>query len=86
MATFEDRYRPNMEVCNFLILSFPLSFNYAFFFFLSFFLDGWQKEEAMKLVRDAIAAGVLNDLVRGLQSKKLGWTLGSVLYCHNIMN
>lgn len=36
MATFEDRYRPDME-----------------------------RDEAMKLVRDAIAAGILNDLGSG---------------------
>merc|ERR1712150_109163 len=36
MATFEDRFKPNME-----------------------------REEAMKLVRDAIAAGIFNDLGSG---------------------
>ena len=52
MAVFESRYRPNMEVNilrNIKALSVPHT---------------QQVGEAKELVRDAIAAGIFNDLVR----------------------
>ena len=52
MATFEDRYRPNMEVSRTDVII----TTYLFVFVL-------QRDEAMQLVRDAIAAGIFNDLV-----------------------
>ena len=52
MAVFESRYRPNMEVSvlqNITALLIPHT---------------QQVGEAKELVRDAIAAGIFNDLVR----------------------
>lgn len=54
MATFEDRYRPNMDV--------SLSIR-TLAAVLTDYLLHVQEAEATQLVRDAIAAGIFNDLV-----------------------
>ena len=54
MAVFESRYRPNMEV--------PIFYEY-FVIGMYVCVCCFQVDEAKQLVRDAIAAGIFNDLV-----------------------
>ena len=61
MATFEDRFKPDMSVCSkHKVMCSNLTCQYILFIRACMI---FQREEGIQLVRDAIAAGIFNDLV-----------------------
>lgn len=94
MAVFEDRFRPDMEV-NFFLIRINILFSLwpADLYRALYSCDNDvacvdQEEEAKSLVRDAIAAGIFNDLGSGSNIDLCVITKGKVDYLrpHDVAN